>query len=73
MLCLICKGPATDITPGGFDGVMVDCRICKPYEIADRARDKFGKVAPEKRAEALQMAKRFASPGARSSITSICF
>ena len=72
MLCLVCNGPAKDITPGGFDGSMIDCPTCEPYEIAHSVLHKFEMVGLEKRADALQKAKRFASPGTRPAITSTC-
>ena len=72
MLCLVCNGDAKNITPGGFDGIIIDCPTCEPYEIADSVLHKFDKIGPEKRAEALWKAKRFASPGTRPAITSAC-
>lgn len=72
MLCLVCNGPAEDIAPADFDGRMIDCPTCEPYEIARSVLHKFEKFGPEKRALALQKAKRFASPGTRPSITSFC-
>lgn len=72
MLCLVCNGPAEDITPGDFDGSMINCPTCEPYEIARSVLHKFEMFGLEKRADALQKAKRFASPGTRPAITSTC-
>ena len=72
MQCLVCGGPAKDITPGGFDGLIINCQICEPYEIAESVLHKFDKIIPEKRAAALLKAKRFTPAGTRPAINNTC-
>ncbi len=73
MLCPICNGPAENITPGGFDGLVVKCATCGPYEIAGTVRVRLAKLRLEDRPTVLQKAKRFAAPGARPTISSTSF
>jgi hypothetical protein len=71
MECLVCGGPAEDITSHpGLDAIAVDCPKCKPYEVARSVLDRFGALDSEGRAAALRKAKRFAAPGTRSAISS---
>ena len=72
MLCLVCNGSAEDITPGGFDGIILNCPTCEPYEITGSVLNKFDEFGPEKRADALKKAKHFAPPGMRPTITTRC-
>lgn len=73
MQCLICDGPAEDITPGGFEGVIVDCPRCKPYEVAGSVQRKLSQRNLERRIGALRKAQRFAAPETRPAIDSMTF
>jgi hypothetical protein len=73
MRCLICGGPATDISPGGFDGLVIDCPKCKPYEVAGSIQSKLGQLDQLERASVLRKAQRFAAHGARPTISSTSF
>jgi transposase len=68
MQCSICGAPAKNLTPGSFEGLVVSCPHCGTYEIADSALNGFLRLDFDRRAEALQKAKRFAAPGARPTI-----
>jgi hypothetical protein len=67
MKCLVCGGPAADVTPAGFDGVAMDCPICQPYEVARSALRKLNRVDTIERFGALRIARKSAALGAPSS------
>ena len=73
MQCLVCDGPAEDITSGGFDGVVMKCPACGPYAVAGTVRDKLAELGLEDRAIVLQKAKRLSVPGVRPTINSTSF
>lgn len=72
MQCFFCGGQAQDITPGDFDGVVLACPKCKPYEVARNVLGKLRALDPDARADALAKARGFARCGTRPAVTSTC-
>jgi hypothetical protein len=73
MQCLVCGGPAEDITPGEFDGIVMKCPACGPYDVAGTVQAKLAKLGLKDRAAVLQKAKGFSTFGTRPTITSTTF
>ena len=69
MQCAICGAAAENVTPGGFDGLVIRCEHCETYEIAGSAENGLLRLQLPERAAALEKAKRFAAPGSRPCIT----
>jgi hypothetical protein len=65
MLCEVCKGPAVDRTPPGYNGVKINCLTCGNYSIAESARNTFRQLSFDERRRALEKAKVHASLGMR--------
>jgi uncharacterized Zn finger protein len=59
MQCATCGAVAENVTPGGFDGLVVRCERCGTYEIAGTAE----------RAAVLERVKRSTPPGGRPCVT----
>jgi hypothetical protein len=73
MQCGVCTGAAKDITPPGFDGIVIRCPTCKDYEIAGGAAlARFRNASVEERAAALKKAKAFQGLPGRPTITTTC-
>jgi hypothetical protein len=70
--CPICRRAATNNSPPDFDGISVKCLECDDYEISGTAVDELMRLELAGRLDALQKAKRFALPGTKPSITTIC-
>jgi hypothetical protein len=68
MNCPICGALARNISPAGFDGLVVACRNCGSYEISDAALNGLIRLDFEDRKAALEKAKGAASPAARPAI-----
>lgn len=71
MQCLICGAEAEDLTPGDFDGVIVRCKRCGEYEVADGALNDFLRLDYDLRVKVLEKAK-LGSGGTRPAITPAC-
>lgn len=72
MQCATCGAVAENVTPGGFDGLVVRCEHCGTYEIAGTAENALLRLSLPERAAALEKAKRLAAPGTRPCISSAC-
>jgi hypothetical protein len=73
MQCSICGAPASNNTPGSFDGLIVSCPHCGQYEITGTVMNKLLRMPLNERMDVLQRAKAQAPPGARPAITSVFF
>jgi hypothetical protein len=69
MRCEVCEAAADDQTPPGYDGVKVRCSMCGRYAVADSVLATLRALGREDRIDALNKAKRFASPGTCPIIT----
>lgn len=69
MQCSVCGAEAEDLTSGDFDGIVVRCKRCGEYEVADNAVNGFLRLDYDARVALLETAKRNARPGARPAIT----
>ncbi len=68
MQCSICGAEAEDLTSGDFDGLVVRCKRCGEYEVADSALNDFLRLDYDARVATLEKAKS-AAGGARPAIT----
>jgi hypothetical protein len=69
MLCSICGAPAKNLTPGDFDGLIVNCPHCHEYEVVGPALNQLLRLALSQRHEVLLRAKTQAPAGQRPIIT----
>ena len=69
MQCSVCGAEAEDLTSGDFDGLIVRCKRCGEYEIADGALNDFLRLDYDARVAVLMKAKDAAAAGARAAIT----
>lgn len=69
MQCSVCGAEAEDLTPGDFDGLILRCRHCGEYEIADSALNSFLRLDYDDRVAALAKARRSAPPDARPCVS----
>ena len=60
--CPVCTGLAQDIAEPDFDGKIVKCEVCEPYEITGTIILKLEQLSLEERMDVLHKAKRFAKP-----------
>jgi len=65
MQCSVCGAEAEDLTSGDFDGLVVRCKRCGEYEIADAALNDFLRLDYDDRVALLEKAKGAASAGGR--------
>ena len=73
MECPVCGGPAENISPEGYDGVVVRCYACTgQYEISGTVISALLQLDRAGREAALEKAKAFAAPGTRPAITTAC-
>jgi hypothetical protein len=73
MQCAICGAVAENVTPGGFDGLVVRCERCGTYEIAGTAENAFLRLPLPERAAVLERVKNATPPGTRPCITTAAF
>ena len=71
MLCEVCKGPAVDRTPPGYNGVKINCPTCGNYSIAESEQNTFRQLSFDERRRALEKAKAHASLGMRPLVRAI--
>ncbi|WP_295559484.1 hypothetical protein [uncultured Hyphomicrobium sp.] len=69
MQCSVCGAEALDLTSGDFDGLVVRCKRCGEYEVADDALNGFLRLDYDARVAALNKARGEAGRGVRPSIT----
>lgn len=70
MQCSVCGAEAEDLTSGDFDGLVVRCKRCGEYEIADAALNDFLRLDYDARVALLEKARGAATgAGARPAIT----
>jgi hypothetical protein len=69
MQCAVCGAEAEDLTPGDFDGVIVGCKRCGEYEVADGALNDFLRLDYDARVAVLDRAKGAAGAGTRPAVT----
>jgi hypothetical protein len=68
MNCPVCGAEAKNSTPGDFDGLIVECRHCGNYQIADDALNDFLRLDFDARKSILDRAQQSAKPGTRPAI-----
>lgn len=69
MQCSVCGAEAEDLTSGDFAGLIVRCKRCGEYEVADGALNDFLRLDYDARVAVLEKAKGTATPGGRPTIT----
>ncbi len=73
MQCSVCGAEAEDLTSGEFDGLVVRCKRCGEYAVADGALNAFLRLDYDARVAALDKAKIGAGAGGRPEITTGSF
>ncbi len=74
MQCSICGAEAEDLSSGDYDGLVVRCKRCGEYEVADGALNDFLRLAYDERVALLEKAKGLAGgEGGRPAITAGSF
>jgi hypothetical protein len=68
--CPVCTTPAEDITPPGFDGIAVRCKVHGDFEVSGTALAVLADADAERWADALAKAKRATVAGSRPQINS---
>lgn len=68
MQCSVCGAEAEDLTSGEFDGLVVRCKRCGVYAVADDALNAFLRLDYDARVAALDKARRAAGSGGRPAI-----
>ncbi|MCC7250585.1 hypothetical protein [Hyphomicrobium sp.] len=61
MQCSVCGAEAEDLTSGDFDGLVVRCKRCGEYEVADGALNAFLRLDYDARVAALEKAREAAA------------
>ncbi len=69
MQCSVCGAEAEDLSSGDFDGLIVRCKRCGEYAVADGALNDFLRLDYDARVAALEKAKGSAASGGRPAIT----
>ena len=69
MQCSVCGAEAEDLTSGEFDGLVVRCKRCGEYAVADDALNDFLRMDYDARVAVLDKAKGAAGGGERPEIT----
>ena len=69
MQCSVCGAEAEDLSSGEFDGLVVRCKRCGEYAVADDAVNDFLRLDYDDRVAALDKAKGVAGSGTRPEIT----
>jgi hypothetical protein len=69
MQCSVCGAEAEDLSSGDFDGLIVRCKRCGEYEIADGALNDFLRLDYDARVAALAKAKSSVEAKRRPAIT----
>jgi hypothetical protein len=70
MQCPVCGAEAEDLSSGDFDGLIVGCKRCGDYAVADGALNDFLRLDFDARVSLLDGAKSAVSSGARPVIAS---
>ncbi|MBX9861254.1 MAG: hypothetical protein K2Y42_00760 [Hyphomicrobium sp.] len=68
MQCSVCGAEAENLTSGDFDGLVVRCKRCGEYEVADAVLNELLRLDFDARVTALETAKRAAGPDRRPAI-----
>jgi hypothetical protein len=68
MQCSVCGAEAENLTSGDFDGLVVRCKRCGEYEVADAVLNDLLRLDFDARMAALDAAKRAAGPDTRPAI-----
>lgn len=71
MQCPICGAEAKDLTAGDFDGLVVDCKHCGEYAVADAVFNQLLRLDFDQRTAALEKARQDASLETRPTIGSL--
>lgn len=71
MQCSVCGAEAENLGSGDFDGLVVRCKHCGEYEIADDALNDFLRLDYDERVAVLVEAKGAAGTGRRPAIKSV--
>jgi len=69
MQCPVCGAEAEDLTSGEFDGLVLRCKRCGEYAVADGALNDFLRLDYDARVAALDSARGAAGDGVRPAIT----
>lgn len=72
MQCSVCGAEAQDLTSGDVAGLVVRCKRCGDYEIAEAAVNDLLRLDYDARVAALEKAKRAVAPGGRPEVTTAC-
>jgi hypothetical protein len=72
MDCPVCRNAATNMTPIGYRGLVVKCRRCGSYCIAESAFAAFLKLKTEGRVKALERARELAARKVWPTIDKTC-
>jgi hypothetical protein len=65
MQCPVCGAEAEDQSSGDFDGLIVGCRRCGDYAVAEGALNGFLRLDFDQRVAALDRARSDAGPGGK--------
>ena len=68
MQCPICGAEAKDLTRGDFDGLVVECKHCGDYAVADSVFNQLLRLDFDQRTAARETAKAKAPAGTRPTI-----
>ena len=71
MQCSVCGAEAESLGPGDFDGLVVRCKHCGEYEVAEDVLNDFLRLESDDRVAALGEAKGAAQAGQRPAIKSV--
>ena len=73
MDCPICLATGENLTPTNYRGLVMRCPRCGVYRVMKNALVALPTLKVEKRLEALQKAKIFATSRTWPTITNVCF
>ncbi len=68
MQCPICGAEARDLSSGEFDGLIVDCKHCGEYAVAESVFNRLLRLDFDQRTAARDKAKAAAPAGVRPTI-----
>lgn len=71
MQCSVCGAEAESLGSGDFDGLVVRCKHCGEYEIAEDVLNDFLRLDYDERVTALGKAKGVAVAGQRPAIKAV--
>jgi len=72
MQCPVCGAVSRDMSPGDFDGLIVDCKHCGDYAIVGSALNALLTLGFNERVDALEKARSVASPSVRPTTSTDC-